>query len=1282
MEEMIQFMKKKPLKPENIGYSIRPSDNEWGYDINIDYIDKRKDFLLNRDDFIRKLNSIESVDSYHDIYSKGYESMKDVKFSMTTVFQFYSKSLDVYPGKGKSESVNENDIEKFNELSKIKDWRKVLSNFFSDEFELDGKKWLSVEHFYQASKFKNDNFDFYSQFSLDSKSDISKNPLLAKSAGGKSGMFKKEMIRPISVTMDKDFNSRKDLVMYRGQMAKYLQSKIARKVLMLTHDAKLQHFSRGQPPIIFYNTMKIREILSNKEEDKEEDKEEVVMEEDKQEENNEEEDNEDLTMEEDEYRPKLYRLDMPKMIDIRKTNETFIISDNKVIITDEEIQNMIPVNISGEVQISPYYLNNRKIFIDFINRKLLDSIKQAKVEEISCKKKENSEFQLLPHQEIVKEYLNVYSPYRGLLLYHGLGSGKTCSSIAIAEGLKTDKKVIVMTPASLKTNYVQELKQCGDIYFKINQHWVFLSIKQRELVYKLAEQFSIPKEYVDKKRGIWIMDQNKEPNYKTLNKSDKISLNSQIHTMIQDKYQFIHYNGLRDKKMNMLSKNKTINPFSNKVIVIDEVHNLISMIVNKLKDKKQSISKQIYEYLLSAENCKIVMLSGTPIINYPNEIAILFNILRGYIVTFIYKLNINVNNNKVNRDYFETIFKSVTTMDYIDYKANNSILTITRNPFGFTNEGDKKIRTDIDMDYDMFQSKIESILEEHNITIISSNKEFYKALPDDKDTFNSMFINQNMEFINHSLFKKRIIGLVSYFRSAQEKLMPIFNEKDDIKYEYINMSDYQLKEYIDVRTSERKKEQNLQRQLRKNKNKILDITSTTYRIFSRLFCNFVFPSEIKRPIPNLKNVANEEQIDGNEEFDDEKDDLDDIKRKSKSEIMEEYMKEIKTALETLQSNSEQFLSKTALQMYSPKYLKILENLNEKGLHLLYSQFRTLEGIGIFRLVLLQNGYAEFKIQNTKLVEMNEEDMKKPKFLLYTGTESSEDKEMMRNVFNGTWENLPPTLRQSIEKISSNNKNGEIIKLFMITSSGAEGISLKNVKYVHIMEPYWHPVRTDQVIGRARRICSHEDLPPEERFVKVFMYLMQFTNEQLKQDISKDIINNDVSILDKRKVLTTDEFLNEISIIKKQTNSSILQNVKEMSIDCVVNNKNINCFRYGKVYSKETSYTPNYNKQERDTDENTEVMILNPYGIRDINGEQFIVNSIKDESKATHRIIIRNNKLHVEQLKPTTKDYIYIISRNNKNIIIEDKVFDHNTSSIQLGVLRTTERGFIVELNNM
>ena len=115
------------------------------------------------------------------------------------------------------------------------------------------------------------------------------------------------------------------------------------------------------------------------------------------------------------------------------------------------------------------------------------------------------------------------------------------------------------------------------------------------------------------------------------------------------------------------------------------------------------------------------------------------------------------------------------------------------------------------------------------------------------------------------------------------------------------------------------------------------------------------------------------------------------------------------------------------------------------------------------------------------------DENKPKFVLYTGTESEEEKEIIRNVYNSNWGVIPVEIADHVKKIHENNFMGEIIRIFMITASGAEGINLKNTQYVHIVEPYWHMVRMRQVIGRARRICSHEDLPKNMRNVKIYVY---------------------------------------------------------------------------------------------------------------------------------------------------------------------------------------------------
>lgn len=282
-----------------------------------------------------------------------------------------------------------------------------------------------------------------------------------------------------------------------------------------------------------------------------------------------------------------------------------------------------------------------------------------------------------------------------------------------------------------------------------------------------------------------------------------------------------------------------------------------------------------------------------------------------------------------------------------------------------------------------------------------------------------------------------------------------------------------------------------------------------------------------------------------------------------------------------------------MKIYSPKFLNILENLQDKklrGLHLIYSQFRTLEGIGILSLILKANGFAEFKISKNAdkwTIQNNPLDFGKPKFVLYTGTESQEEKELIRNIFNSNWQFIPNYLKEELEKISSNNYYGEIIKTIMITASGAEGISLENVRFVHITEPYWHPVRIQQVIGRARRICSHKNLEKDLQTVKVFLYLMTFSQEQLDSDRSIELRLKDKSKKDASTPLTSDEALYEISTIKEDINKELLLAIKESAIDCVIhtnneNNENLKCFTFTSGDPDKFAFKPSITDEENDS----------------------------------------------------------------------------------------------------
>lgn len=181
-----------------------------------------------------------------------------------TVFQFYSKSTGKpKPGKGAGETIKPEYVVKYKTLATIPDWRKQLSNFDMKPFSLDGYNWNSIEHYYQANKFKRNNPEFYEKFTVESGSEISKDPAMAKAAGSKTGKFKKIQIRPKDVKADFDFfqNNNSNRVMENGMRAKFSQNEDSKTVLLETKDAKLNHFVRGSPVETFNHLMRVRKEL-------------------------------------------------------------------------------------------------------------------------------------------------------------------------------------------------------------------------------------------------------------------------------------------------------------------------------------------------------------------------------------------------------------------------------------------------------------------------------------------------------------------------------------------------------------------------------------------------------------------------------------------------------------------------------------------------------------------------------------------------------------------------------------------------------------------------------------------------------------------------------------------------------------------------------------------------------------------------------------------------------------------------------------------------------------
>ena len=615
---------------------------------------------------------------------------------------------------------------------------------------------------------------------------------------------------------------------------------------------------------------------------------------------------------------------------------------------------------------------------------------------------------------------------------------------------------------------------------------------------------------------------------------------------------------------------------------------------------------KLYDMLMDATNLKVVMLSGTPIINYPQELAVMFNILRGYIYTWTFKLNIKTTE-KVNTDYIRSILDKnrCVVYDYIEYTRNT--LVVTRNPYGFVNvnedipvrqgktkkgptaavnttrkrlkpRGDGqtqqggygtagvKMHEHGNISNDDFKRQMVNILAKYDIVVEGTPKMTKeKCLPDDEKVFQSTFVKESTNFadkkdtasdiLHIQTLKRRILGLTSYFRSPNESLLPSFvlNDKGSPFHEVrIPMSDYQMGEYAKIRKIEldKEKKQKKMKILQKAMNNAeLFQMSSSYRVFSRTLCNFAFPVPPGRPFPKLKQGKDETEDDANGSAN--------AQGKAEEEHTiqngDAYDKEIESAMAYLRENRDELLNNKSLEQYSPKMLQMISNIRKeehKGLHLLYSNFVTMEGIGVFREVLHANGFQEFRLKKfSGNWVLDYEPDGKPCYALYTGEEDPEIREIVRNAFNGDWDLIPETIALELRKQSSNNMYGEIIKLFMITAAGAEGINLKNTRYVHIMEPYWHNVRLEQVIGRARRIKSHESLPEELRTVQVFLY-MSVLGEKHKQDEKyKEIQVNDLSKIRDNTPVTTDEYLYEIAQMKQKINSQFLRVIKETAMDC-------------------------------------------------------------------------------------------------------------------------------------
>jgi len=892
-------------------------------------------------------------------------------------------------------------------------------------------------------------------------------------------------------------------------------------------------------------------------------------------------------------------------------------------------------------------LPNRKTFQNWV----FDNYKEYVSKKGAVKFKKGAKFDFFNHQKFVRDYLQVESPYRGLLLFHGLGVGKTCASIGIAEGFRDSRKIVILLNKSLKKNFIVNLMKCGFEYFRINQHWVFNDLKSNTQLKLYAKFLKIPESVIKKNGGAFFVDFKKKPNFEELSGVQQEMLNLQINEMIKNKYSFLHLDGLNEAKLKKLVDEEYLN---DKMLIIDEVHNLSNAMAKASPGIRGKYLKQL---IMEAKNLKCVFLSGTPMINNLYEAGQLFNLLRGFMVTFTFILT--PKGNAISFEKLKDIIEKHSLVDQFFIDKRNKRIKLTKIQEGFENTGNGVKKSELNINDESFVDIMTQLFSDNGyVSKISLERQ--TAFPNNEEEFMSLFYDEARNKVkNPKLFQSRILGLVSYYKTQNKELLPTVTKNEVLE---VPMSDYQFLKYSIVRKDEIDQEKQSKNKGKgeakakaKSDNDDGDLfgSKSSYRAYSRMHCSFVFPEEIPRPTPGdlvlkeaiktmgkeskkeyyeqlkqsmvekskvdieltqlktkldllQKTNANNNEIVGVKEkitelediskriqdFEAEPDpeyDVDDMQGEVKTEdkkLMKNYEQAKEKTLKKLDDEKANYLEANEtnkLLKYSPKYNLIVDKIKEvNGLSFIYTEYRTLEGIATLEIVLKANGYAPFLIEKNgddDFVQVfeNPEDVDKPKYALWGGDEETSD--IIRKVYNNDFEELPFSLKRQIEESGKNNLRGDVIKVLMTTKTGAEGIDLHNVRQVHIIEPFWNPVRTKQVKGRAVRVGSHVQLPPKDRTVEIYTYLATFTKPQLKSD--KQIASDKGGI-------TSDQVLYDISMRKLEVMEDFLKLIKEVAVDCNLNYEEINddkeqltCFSYGSKPLREYSYVPNITEEHGD-----------------------------------------------------------------------------------------------------
>jgi hypothetical protein len=726
---------------------------------------------------------------------------------------------------------------------------------------------------------------------------------------------------------------------------------------------------------------------------------------------------------------------------------------------------------------------NKKIYHkkEFYDNRII--LKNKDINELSNDRCNNDSFNLMPTQLFLKNFISKDTPYNGILLWHGTGVGKTCSAITIGEQFKNlvkkeGKKMFVLLSPSIKDNFKKQL---------------FDSKKIQNLNFKKVSDISM--NLIPQCTGNSYLNELDES---IIEDSDE--LNKKVNKVINSYYNFMGYDafanyvtkleeesirGFDDSKKEYLKKKMRKKMFSDTIFIIDEAHH-----IRLSDDNSNKIAPPVIERVIrDADNVKLILLTATPMYNSQVEIIWLLNLLlQNDNRPIIYENDVFDSNGNL----LEGKGKKLSGLDILKRKSTGYISYLRgENPYSFP------IRLYPDINND------KNLLLTGNMPKISMNG---NEIKEDLQLKYLKLIGSDM-----SLFQYKA------YRNIVQTLMNIKEPDSDDSFSNSSSPKSSSKKTV-------------------KKNGYSEIEKGLQ------ISNIIFPNKsIKDEIDDNSQVFY-----GQRGFDNSFDSESTKKGKKinyKNEVYETFGKFLQCPKENEEKDGEY-----ELKDFSCKMDSILKYIyNSKGIIYIYSQFIT-SGVLPLALALEQNGFKKYGNNNDQLLNLPDYNSKNTKCksepISYEGKRLSEYKNK-ENFKQASY--ILITGNDSISKNNdleiykstlSNNKNGEQIKIILGSPIAGEGIDMKRLREVHILDPWHHLNKLEQVIGRGIRNCSHKDLNPKDRNCTIFMHVACGCNDaKYKDEYKRESIDIRVYRKGEQKSI-------KMGIIEKE--------LKKSSVDCLIN----------------------------------------------------------------------------------------------------------------------------------